>query len=201
MLQPLSFAFFLSTPDPSGLTPDRPPGAQRWIYTLFCCGTHARTPAEPLHQTRRSNREKGITQREIHSLLDYLAVNVELHLLGSDSGFLSDGVLVVWLMDSTSRMVARRYVSPFSACHCGSASAGSTRIGMILLSKSRDFPRMDPAAFPCPRPSVAALRGLPSPAALVFIHNFPRRPSGCVLSATGPVLKKSKTKENLKMFS
>lgn len=43
------------------------------LYLFF-----ARTPAELLNQTRHSNREKGITQREIHSHLDYLAVDVEL---------------------------------------------------------------------------------------------------------------------------
>lgn len=42
------------------------------LYLFFAPPPLARTPAELPNQTRHSNREKGITQREIHSHLDYL---------------------------------------------------------------------------------------------------------------------------------
>lgn len=95
--------------------------------------------------------------------MDYLAVDVVLSPLRSDSlVFLSDGLLVVWLMDSTLWMVAYRYVSaPFPPVTVAPAPLGTLLRCWIymevdgLVHESRGFPRMDPAAFPCPCPSVA----------------------------------------------
>lgn len=126
----------------------------------------ARTPAELLNQTRHSNRRKGNNSKG-----DTLALGLSVDVdppspppqTRGHSGFLSDGVLVVWLMDSTLWMVAYRCVS---ACHGVHMDVEGSVHG------SRDAPRMDPAVFPRPCPSV----GHPSPAALVFIHNFPPPP-------------------------